>query len=61
MAGARTVVDPAAFLSGGGAPGFGHIGGVRALREAGVPIDLIGGVSQGGLTAWQAAANVPSR
>ena len=42
-------------LSGGGAPGFAHVGGVRALREAGVPIDLIGGVSQGGLVACQLA------
>lgn len=42
-------------LSGGGAPGFGHIGALRALREAGVPIDLIGGTSQGGVMACQFA------
>ena len=42
-------------LSGGGAPGFGHIGAIRALREAGTPIDLIGGTSQGGLLACQFA------
>ena len=42
-------------LSGGGAPGFGHLGAVRALREAGVPIDLVGGTSQGGLMACQLA------
>lgn len=42
-------------LSGGGAAGFGHIGAIRALREAGVPIDLIGGTSQGGLMACQYA------
>jgi predicted acylesterase/phospholipase RssA/CRP-like cAMP-binding protein len=42
-------------LSGGGAPGFGHIGALRALREAGVPIDLIGGTSQGGVMACQYA------
>jgi predicted acylesterase/phospholipase RssA/CRP-like cAMP-binding protein len=42
-------------LSGGGAGGFGHIGAIRALREAGVPIDLIGGTSQGGLVACQYA------
>jgi len=29
-------------LSGGGARGFAHIGVVKALREAGVPIDLVG-------------------
>jgi NTE family protein len=42
-------------LSGGGAAGFGHIGALRALREAGIPIDLIGGTSQGGLIACQYA------
>lgn len=42
-------------LSGGGAAGFGHIGAIRALREAGVPVDLIGGTSQGGLIACQYA------
>jgi lysophospholipid hydrolase len=42
-------------LSGGGAPGFGHIGALRALREAGIPIDLIGGTSQGGLISCQYA------
>jgi predicted acylesterase/phospholipase RssA/CRP-like cAMP-binding protein len=42
-------------LSGGGAGGFGHIGAIRALRAAGVPIDLIGGTSQGGLVACQYA------
>jgi NTE family protein len=34
-------------LSGGGARGFAHIGIVKALREAGVPIDLVGGTSMG--------------
>lgn len=43
-------------LSGGGAAGFGHIGAIRALREAGIPIDLIGGTSMGGLMACQHAA-----
>jgi predicted acylesterase/phospholipase RssA/CRP-like cAMP-binding protein len=42
-------------LSGGGAAGFAHIGAIRALREAGIPIDLIGGTSQGGLMACQHA------
>jgi NTE family protein len=36
-------------LSGGGARGFAHIGIVKALREAGVPIDLVGGTSMGGI------------
>jgi NTE family protein len=36
-------------LSGGGARGFAHIGIVKALREANVPIDLVGGTSMGGI------------
>ena len=36
-------------LSGGGARGFAHIGIVKALREAGAPIDLVGGTSMGGI------------
>jgi NTE family protein len=36
-------------LAGGGARGFAHIGAIRALREAGMPIDLIGGASMGGI------------
>jgi NTE family protein len=38
-------------LAGGGARGFAHIGVVRALREAGVPFDLIGGASMGAVVA----------
>lgn len=34
-------------LSGGGARGFAHLGAIRALTEAGVPIDHIGGTSIG--------------
>jgi len=36
-------------LSGGGARAFAHIGVVRALEEAGIPIDFIGGTSMGGI------------
>ena len=36
-------------LSGGGARGFAHIGIVKALREANIPIDLVGGTSMGGI------------
>jgi len=43
-------------LSGGGARGFAHIGAVKALREAGVPIDLTGGTSMGGIMAAGVAA-----
>lgn len=38
-------------LAGGGARGYAHIGSVRALREAGVPFDFIGGTSMGGIVA----------
>ena len=36
-------------MSGVGARGFAHIGIVKALREAGIPIDLVGGTSMGGI------------
>jgi NTE family protein/lysophospholipid hydrolase len=42
-------------LSGGGACGFAHIGVIRALEEAGVPIDLIGGTSMGAAISAQYA------
>ncbi|MGQ0652675.1 MAG: cyclic nucleotide-binding domain-containing protein [Betaproteobacteria bacterium] len=42
-------------LGGGGARGFAHLGAIRALREAGIPIDMIGGTSMGALIAVQPA------
>jgi len=42
-------------LGGGGARGFAHLGVIRALREAGIPLDLIGGTSMGALIAAQPA------
>lgn len=38
-------------LGGGGARGFAHAGVIRALREAGLPIDVVGGTSAGALFA----------
>jgi NTE family protein len=38
-------------LSGGGARAYAHVGVIRALREAGVPIDFVGGVSMGAIIA----------
>jgi len=38
-------------LSGGGARGFAHLGIIRALREARIPIDFVGGVSIGAIIA----------
>ncbi len=42
-------------LGGGGARGLAHIGVVRALKEAGIPIDQIGGTSIGSVIAAQVA------
>jgi NTE family protein len=38
-------------LSGGGARAYAHIGALRALREAEVPIDFLGGASMGAIIA----------
>ncbi len=38
-------------LSGGGARAYAHLGVIRALREYGMNIDIVGGTSMGGLVA----------
>ena len=38
-------------LAGGGARGFAHVGVIRALKEAGVPFDFVGGSSMGAIVA----------
>lgn len=38
-------------LGGGGARGFAHIGVLRAIEEAGIPVDMICGVSSGAIVA----------
>jgi len=43
-------------LGGGGARGFAHLGVVKALSEAGVPFDFLGGVSMGAIIAAGLAA-----
>jgi NTE family protein len=43
-------------LSGGGARGFAHVGVVKALAEAGVPIDSVGGTSMGAIMGAAVAA-----
>lgn len=45
-----------AVLGGGGALGAGHIGTLRALGEAGVTLDIIGGTSIGSVVARAYAA-----
>ena len=41
----------AVILGGGGARGMAHIGVLRYMEEQGIPVDLIGGTSMGGLVA----------
>lgn len=38
-------------VSGGGARAYAHIGAIRALREAGIPLDFVGGASMGAIIA----------
>lgn len=38
-------------LSGGGARGFAHVGCIRAMKELGIPIDMIAGVSMGSVVS----------
>ena len=48
-------------LSGGGARGFAHIGALRALQEAAIPIDSVGGTSIGAIIAALWATTMDSR
>ncbi len=43
-------------LGGGGARGLAHIGAMRAIRDAGLAVDLIGGTSMGAIIGAQYAA-----
>ncbi len=43
-------------FSGGGARGYAHLGVVRALREIGIPLDIVGGASFGAIVAAGAAS-----
>jgi predicted acylesterase/phospholipase RssA/CRP-like cAMP-binding protein len=45
-------------LGGGGARGFAHLGVLRALAEAGVPVDWVGGTSIGAIIAALVAKGV---
>src|SRR6202030_519295 len=38
-------------LGAGGARGLAHVGVIRALEEAGIPIDIVGGTSVGAIVA----------
>jgi NTE family protein/lysophospholipid hydrolase len=46
-------------LGGGGARGFAHVGVLKAMEEAGLPIDLVGGNSMGALIGAQYLCGVP--
>jgi predicted acylesterase/phospholipase RssA/CRP-like cAMP-binding protein len=46
-------------LGGGGARGLAHLGVIRALEEAGVPIDAVGGTSIGAIMAGLYARGLP--
>lgn len=48
-------------LAGGGARGFAHIGVIRALREAGIPVDVVGGTSIGSIVAGGVALGWDNR
>lgn len=50
---ARTITGQSVgvVFSGGGARAYAHVGVVRALHEAGVPIDFLGGASMGAIVA----------
>ena len=48
-------------LGGGGARGFAHIGVMRALREAGIEVDLIGGTSMGAILGAAYAQGLDDR
>lgn len=47
-------------LGGGGARGASHIGMIKAIQEAGIPIDMVGGVSIGALMGalWCSERNI---
>lgn len=49
----------ALVLGGGGGRGFAHIGVLRAMSELGVPVDIVGGASIGGILAAAMADATP--
>jgi NTE family protein len=47
-------------LGGGGARGFAHLGAYKALQEAGIAIDLVGGTSIGAMMGGYIALDQPA-
>lgn len=58
---ARFLTDSAVgvVLGGGGARGFAHLGVLKALEEAGTPVDILGGNSMGALIGAQYMLGIP--
>jgi hypothetical protein len=48
-------------LSGGGAFGVAHVGVWRAIRDLGIPVDIVGGTSVGAAMAGAIALGVPAK
>lgn len=46
-------------MSGGGARGLAHVGVLKVLAEAGIPIDCVSGTSMGGVIAAAYACGIP--
>ena len=46
-------------LGGGGARGFAHLGLLRATRELGIPVDIVGGTSMGAFIGALHAGGLP--
>lgn len=46
-------------LSGGGSRGLAHLGILKALDDIGIPVDVVGGTSQGAFIAALFAQNLP--
>jgi NTE family protein len=47
-------------MAGGGARGFAHLGAYKALEEAGIRVDLVGGTSIGAVMAAYVAFDLPA-
>lgn len=54
-----TKQSTALVLGGGGARGLAYLGVFRALREANIPIDYVGGTSMGAIIAATQALEIP--
>jgi len=51
----------AVVLSGGGAKGMAHIGALRVIERAGLPVDIVAGTSMGSIIGGLYAVGYDSR